>query len=110
MKGVKIYLCQKYTGKMLKEIGSHFGIGESGVSQASRWIGIKISQDNKLVSIHKWPFPAISVSICGIACATYQMYASAQSLDFLDLAENSSFLDWKLTPVPITKRLIYGWA
>jgi chromosomal replication initiation ATPase DnaA len=48
MKGVKIYLCQKYTGKMLKEIGSHFGIGESGVSQASRWIGIKISQDNKL--------------------------------------------------------------
>jgi len=61
--------------------------------------------------------------VCGIACATYQMYASAQSparhrersgeaggLDFLDLAETSSFLDWKLTSAPITKRLIYGWA
>ncbi len=48
MKGVKIYLCHKYTGKTLKEIGRHFGIGESGVSQASRRIGVKISQDNKL--------------------------------------------------------------
>ena len=36
------------TRKTLKEIGSHFGIGQSGVSQASRRIGIKISQDNKL--------------------------------------------------------------
>ena len=29
------------------------------------------------VSIHKWPFSAISASICGIPCATYYMYASA---------------------------------
>jgi hypothetical protein len=28
-------------------------------------------------------------------------YASAQSLDFLDLAKNCSFLNWKLTLVPI---------
>jgi len=48
MKGVKIYFCQKYTGKTLKETGRHFGIGESGKSQARHWIGIKISQDNKL--------------------------------------------------------------
>jgi len=31
---VKIYLCQNYSGKALKEMGRHFDIGESGVSQA----------------------------------------------------------------------------
>jgi hypothetical protein len=31
-RNVKMYLCQRYTGKKLKEIGLHFGIGESGVS------------------------------------------------------------------------------
>jgi len=35
------------------------------------------------------------------------MYASAQSLDFLDLAENGSFLNWKLTLVSMIKELIY---
>ena len=33
---------------MLKEIGRHFDIGASGVSQTSRRIAMKISQDNKL--------------------------------------------------------------
>lgn len=47
-RGVGLYLCQKYTGESLKEIGKHFGIGESGVSQASRRIAMRISQDNKL--------------------------------------------------------------
>ena len=47
-RGVKIYLCHRHTGKMLKEIGQHFGIGASGVSQSSRRIALKISQDNKL--------------------------------------------------------------
>jgi len=47
-RGVKIYLCHRHTGKMLKEIGQHFDIGDSGVSQASRRIAMKISQDNKL--------------------------------------------------------------
>ena len=47
-RGVKIYLCHRHTGKMLKEIGQHFNIGASGVSQASRRIAMKISQDNKL--------------------------------------------------------------
>jgi hypothetical protein len=28
-----------------------------------------------------------------------RVYASAQSLDFLDLAQNCSFLNWKLTLV-----------
>ena len=37
-------------------------------------------------------------------------YVSAQSLDFLDLAKNYSFLNWKLVLVPIIRRPIYGWA
>jgi hypothetical protein len=28
---------------------------------------------------------------CGIACAAYTIYASAQFLDFLELAENGDF-------------------
>ena len=47
-RGVKIYLCQRHTGKMLKEIGNYFDIGDSGVSQASRRIAMKLGQDNKL--------------------------------------------------------------
>jgi len=34
-RNIKLYLCQTYTGVKLKDIGRHFGIGESGVSQAS---------------------------------------------------------------------------
>ena len=37
-------------------------------------------------------------------------YVSAQSLEFLDLAKNCSFLNWKLTLVPIMSRFVYGWA
>jgi hypothetical protein len=33
---------------MLKEIDRHFDIGDFGVSQASRRIAMKISQDNNL--------------------------------------------------------------
>jgi hypothetical protein len=55
----------------------------------------------KLVSIQKWPFSAISASTCGIVCAAYDLYASAQSLDFLDFAKNCSFLNWKLELMPI---------
>ena len=45
---VGLYLCQRYTGEKLKEIGKYFRIGESGVSQASRRIAMRISQDDKL--------------------------------------------------------------
>jgi hypothetical protein len=38
-KNAKMYLCQRYTGKKLKEIGLHFGIGETGVLQACRHVG-----------------------------------------------------------------------
>ena len=34
--------------------------------------------------------------LCGVPT-----YASALSLDFFDLAKNSSFLNWKLTLVPV---------
>jgi len=47
-RNAKMYLCQRYTGKKLKEIGFHFGIGESGVSQACRRVAHKIEKDKKL--------------------------------------------------------------
>jgi DNA-directed RNA polymerase specialized sigma subunit len=47
-RNVKTYLCQRYSGKKLKEIGLHFGIGESGVSQACRRAAQKIEKDKKL--------------------------------------------------------------
>jgi hypothetical protein len=48
VRNVKIFLCQKYTGEKLKDIGIHFGIGESGVSQASRRIKEKIKKDKRI--------------------------------------------------------------
>ncbi len=45
---VAIYLCHNYTGKKLKEIGSHFGMSESGVTQASRRLSTSIEKDRKL--------------------------------------------------------------
>jgi len=49
-----------------------------------------------LFSVHKWPFSAISASIGGIACATYTSTPTRNAADFLELAENCSFLDRKL--------------
>lgn len=45
---LKLYLCRRYTIERLKDIGKHFGIGESGVSQAYRRILEKIPNDRKL--------------------------------------------------------------
>ncbi len=36
------------TGEKLKTIGEHYGIGESGVSQAYRRVSKKIHEDKKL--------------------------------------------------------------
>ena len=47
-RNVKMFLSQRYTGDKLKDIGTHFGIGESGVSQASRRVNDKIRSDKKL--------------------------------------------------------------
>jgi REP element-mobilizing transposase RayT len=43
-----MYLCKRYTGEKLKDIGQYFGIGESGVSQASRRVSQKIDRNKKL--------------------------------------------------------------
>ncbi len=47
-RNVKMFLCKRYTGEKLKDIGTHFGIGESGVSQASRRVNDQIRSDKKL--------------------------------------------------------------
>lgn len=47
-RNIKLYLCQRYTGEKLKDIGSLFGIGESGVSQACRRVAQKIDRDKGL--------------------------------------------------------------
>jgi REP element-mobilizing transposase RayT len=50
---VKLHLCHRYSGQKLREIGKRYGIGESGVTQASRRIGSKARQDKKLTKIIK---------------------------------------------------------
>ena len=47
-RNIKMFLSQRYTCENLKDIGTHFGIGESGVSQASRRVNDKIRSDKKL--------------------------------------------------------------
>ena len=48
LKRVQIYLCHRLSGQTLKDIGLHFGIGVSGVSQASRRVALQIKDDKKL--------------------------------------------------------------
>jgi REP element-mobilizing transposase RayT len=43
-----IYLCHKYSGAKLKEIGERFGIGESAVSQSSRRFAQELGRDEEL--------------------------------------------------------------
>lgn len=47
-RNVKMYLCQRYTGEKLRDIGVSFGIGESAVSQAGRRIKERMRNDQKL--------------------------------------------------------------
>ena len=47
-RNVKMFLCQKYRDEKLKDIGTHFGIGDPGVSLASRRVNEKIRRDKKL--------------------------------------------------------------
>ena len=47
-RNLKMHLCQKYSGKPLKEIAAQFGIGASGVSQASRRVSHRLKKDKKL--------------------------------------------------------------
>jgi hypothetical protein len=50
---VKLHLCQRYSGMTLTEIGLRFGVGPSGVSQASQRIALKRSKDQELSKIVK---------------------------------------------------------
>jgi len=50
-KQLTLYLCQRYSGKKLKEIGDCFCIGESGVSQAARRVQTRIQVDKELGNI-----------------------------------------------------------
>jgi REP element-mobilizing transposase RayT len=45
---IAIYLCHRFTGLKLKEIGEYFNIGLSGVSQCSRRIALEINKDARL--------------------------------------------------------------
>lgn len=47
-KKATIFLCHKYTGASLKEIGAHFGIGDSGVSLASHRFSVTLKRNGKL--------------------------------------------------------------
>lgn len=48
VKNVSLYLCHRYTAHKLKQIGGHFNIGESAVSQGNGRISVKIKQNKKL--------------------------------------------------------------
>lgn len=50
-KKLSIYLCHRYSGARLKDIGERFGIGAAGVSQESRRFAIKIDEDSELEKI-----------------------------------------------------------
>ena len=43
-----IYLCHRYSGARLREIGVHFGIGESAVAQASSRFAQNLAKDGEL--------------------------------------------------------------
>ena len=53
LKRVRIYLHRRFSGQKLKDIGIHFGIGVSGVSQASLRVALQIKDERKLKKIDK---------------------------------------------------------
>ena len=50
-KKLSIYLCHRYSGARLKEIGNLFGICAAGVSQESRRFAVRIQEDSELKKI-----------------------------------------------------------
>lgn len=47
---VGMYLCHKYSGKKLREIGSLFGVGETAIAEARRLLSRKMETDKQLSS------------------------------------------------------------
>jgi chromosomal replication initiation ATPase DnaA len=47
-KKASLYLCHRYSGMTLREIGGYFNIGESAVTQASHRFNLQLNKDKKL--------------------------------------------------------------
>jgi hypothetical protein len=47
-KKVSIYLCHKYSGAKLKEIGLKFGVGDAAISQASNRLRLQANKDQRV--------------------------------------------------------------
>ncbi len=50
---VKLYICHRYSGRKLREIGNRYCIGLSGVTQASKRTALKAERDRKFGKILK---------------------------------------------------------
>ncbi|MDY6974578.1 MAG: hypothetical protein SV775_20050, partial [Thermodesulfobacteriota bacterium] len=50
---IKLHFCHRFSGMKLVEIGQRFGVGESGVVQASRRLAIKVGKNKELREIIK---------------------------------------------------------
>ncbi|WP_321370435.1 transposase [uncultured Desulfuromusa sp.] len=48
---VSLYLCHRYSGSRLRDLGNHFNVGESGISEASRRFGARLEKDASLRAI-----------------------------------------------------------
>jgi putative transposase len=48
---VGMYLCHKYSGKKLREIGNLFGVGETAIAEARRLLSRKMEKDKELVEV-----------------------------------------------------------
>jgi len=48
-----LYFCHRYSGRKLREIGSRFCMGLSGVTQASKRVGLKAEKDKNFGKILK---------------------------------------------------------
>lgn len=44
-----MYLCHKFSGKKLREIGSLFGVGETAIAEARRLLARKLEKDKQLL-------------------------------------------------------------
>jgi putative transposase len=57
-----LYICHRYSGMSLKVIGSHFGIGDSAVHQASKRLMAEARSDEKLRQILNKVIEALALS------------------------------------------------
>jgi hypothetical protein len=60
---VKMFLCHRYSGKKLNEIGARFGVTESAVTQASRRMRDKRHKDKELEKLILKIVKELSLSI-----------------------------------------------